>query len=197
MGGALRVGFVPGVTLTKWRRIWADRFPRTPLEAVEVAEADQRRILDDGVVDMCFVRLPIEPMGLHAIPLYDEVPVAWLSKDHLLADFDEFVAADLRGENLVFAYDEASIELATYSAAVLRVPLSIARTFNRKDMVHRPVVDASPTSVALAWPKTSDNPWIDEFVGVVRGRTANSSRTAAERSTRVDKPIHGRRRPRA
>ena len=72
---------MPGVTLTKWRRIWGERF-RTPLEVVEVAEADQRRAVVAGEVDMCFVRLPIEREGLHVIP-YDEVPVVWMSKDYL------------------------------------------------------------------------------------------------------------------
>lgn len=183
---------MPGVTLTKWRRVWAERFPRVPLEVTEVAEADQRRALDDGVVDMCFVRLPLPRDGVHAIPLYDEVPVVWLSKDHVLAELDEFSEADLADENVLFASDAASIDLATYSAAVLRVPMSIARSGSRKDLVYRPVVDAEPTTVALAWPMTAENPWIEEFVGVVRGRTANSSRTAGERARR-DEPAPNRR----
>ena len=188
----LRIGFVPGVTLTKWRRIWAERFPRVPLEVTEVAEADQRRALDDGVVDMCFVRLPMARDGVHAIPLYDEVPVVWLSKDHVLAELDEFSEADLADENVLFASDRDSIDLATYSAAVLRVPMSIARSGSRKDLVYRPVIDAAPTTVALAWPVAAENPWIEEFVGVVRGRTANSSRTAGERARR-DEPARKRR----
>ncbi len=189
----LRIGFVPGVTLTKWRRIWAERFPRVPLEVTEVTEAGQRRALDDGVVDMCFVRLPLPRDGVHAIPLYDEVPVVWLSKDHLLAELDEFSMADLADENVLFAHDAASIDLATYSAAVLRVPMSVARSGSRKDLVYRPVIDAEPTTVALAWPMTAENPWIDEFVGVVRGRTANSSRTAGERATRRGEPAPKRK----
>lgn len=179
---------MPGVTLTKWRRIWAERFPGTPLVVVEVAEAEQRRVLDDGTVDMCFVRLPVERAGLHAIPLYEEQPVAWLSRDHRLAGVEGFETADLEGENVVHAYDKESVELATYSAAILRVPLSIARTFNRKDLVHRLVTDAPATTVALAWPVAADNPLIEEFIGVVRGRTANSSRTAAERTGRATEP---------
>lgn len=184
---------MPGVTLTKWRRIWAERFPRVPLEVTEIAEADQRRALDDGVVDMCFVRLPLPRDGVHAIPLYDEVPVVWLSKDHVLAELDEFSEADLADENVLFASDAASIDLATYSAAVLRVPMSIARSGSRKDLVYRPMMDAEPTTVALAWPVAAENLWIEEFVGVVRGRTANSSRTAGERATRRGAPAPKRK----
>lgn len=177
----LRIGFVPGVTLTKWRRIWDERFRRVPLEVTEVGEAEQRHALAVGDVDMCFVRLPIETTGLHAIRLYEEQPVVWMEKDFLLAALDEVTQADLAEFRIVEDYSAESIDLAVYSAAALRVPLSVARTQSRKDMVHRPVVDADPTTIALAWRVDNENEWIDEFIGVVRGRTANSSRTAKER----------------
>ncbi|GAB3811762.1 LysR substrate-binding domain-containing protein [Tessaracoccus terricola] len=177
----LRIGFVPGVTLTKWRRIWEERFRRVPLQVTEVLEADQRRALGSGQVDMCFVRLPIDTAGLHTIALYEEQPVVWMAKEFLLAALDEVTAEDMAEFRIVEDYSPESIDLAVYSAAALRVPLSVARTQSRKDMVHRPVVDADPTTIALAWRVDNDNEWIDEFIGVVRGRTANSSRTAKER----------------
>lgn len=170
---------MPGVTLTKWRRIWGERF-RAPLEVIEVAEADQRSAVVSGLVDMCFVRLPIERDGLHLIPLYDEQPVLWLSKDHILAALDEVTAADLEEDGTRVIHDAFpdSIDLATYSAAVLRVPMSIARSGSRKDMTYLPVVDAEPTTVGLTWLVDNEHPLIEEFVGVVRGRTVNSTRTA-------------------
>lgn len=178
----LRIGRVPGVTLTKWERIWRERFPRVPLEVVDVGVEEQRRVLAEGIVDMCFVRLPIERDGLHAIPLYSEVPVAWLSKDHPLAELEELTSADLADDNLIRDADPASVELATYSAAVLLVPLSVARSRSRRDLVHRPVTDAPPTTVALVWRVDADNQLLDEFIGVVRGRTVNSSRTEKARA---------------
>ena len=180
----LRVGYVPGVTTTKWRRIWAERLRRIRLDVVAVDQADQRRAILDGAVDMCFVRNPIDIAGLHLIPLYDEVPVVWLSKDHLLAALDEVTSDDLADENVLTEATPENIELATYSAAVLRVPLSVARSGSRKDMIHLPVLDAEETHVGLAWRKGDENPLLDEFVGVVRGRTANSSRTVAARDQR-------------
>lgn len=174
---------MPGVTLTKWRRIWDERF-RTPLEVVEVAEADQRRALVWGEVDMAFVRLPIDRDGLHLIPLYDEDPVVWMSRDHVLAELDQLTADDLADERVIDDAAPESIELATYSAAVLRVPLSVARTGSRKDLVHRPLVDAEPTTIGLSWLVDADNPLIEEFIGVVRGRKPESSRTQNERSLR-------------
>ena len=180
---ALRVGFVPGVTLTKWRTIWRERFSRVPLDVAEVSVADQRRVLDAGDVDMCFVRLPVDTDGLHVIRLYDEVPVVLVSKDHPLAAFDEVTGADLAGESVLENADAASVDLVLQEQAVLRVPMSIARTISRRDLVYRAVTDAPSTTVALAWRIDNQHASIDEFIGVVRGRTANSSRTAQDRTT--------------
>lgn len=191
----LRVGFVPGVTLTKWRRIWEERFRRVPLAVLEIEQADQRRALLDGDVDLCFVRLPLNPDGLHAIPLYEEVPVVWLSKEHELTVLDEVSSVDLADVRVIHDAAPDSIELASFSAAVLRVPMSVARSGSRRDMVYRPVVDAPPTTVALAWRTDNGNEWIDEFIGIVRGRTPNSSRTAAERGDEP-KPAKPAERPR-
>ena len=188
----LRVGFVPGVTLTKWRRIWAERF-RQPLEVVEVEQDNQRRALLSDDVDMCFVRLPVDREGLHVIPLYDEQPVLWLSKDHLLAALDEVTADDLADVRVIHDSQPESIELAAYSAAVLRVPMSIARTGSRRDMLYLPVVDAEPTTIGLAWLTDNPNPLIEEF-GVVRGRTVNSTRTTQARGG-VETPQRPRKNP--
>lgn len=191
----LRIGFVPGVTLTKWRRVWDERFPRDPLEVVEVADAEQRRALVVGDVDMCFVRRPIDTDGLHLIPLYDEVVVAWAAKEHPVAAFEEVTLADLADENVLDDHGQVSIDAAVAEAAVLRVPMSIARTHNRRDLVYRPITDAAPSPVGLAWRQDNEHPSIEEFIGVVRGRTVNSSRTAAARST-PPKPRPTQSRPR-
>lgn len=196
----LRIGAVPGVTLTKWTTIWRQRFPAVRLEVVDVAEADQRRAVDDAEVDMCFVRLPIDTEGLHLIRLYDEVPVVWLAKDHPLAALDELSIADLAGERVLERADAAAIDLVAAAAAVLRVPMSIARTHSRRDLVYRPVTDAPATTVGLAWLVANDHPGIQEFIGVVRGRTENSSRTVQERGQvtgkrhRTARPPSGERR---
>lgn len=177
----LRVGHVPGVTLTKWRTIWRDRFPRTVLEIVEVEQPDQRRTLVADEVDVCFVRLPVDQDGLHVIRLYEEVPVAWVSKDHVVAAVDEVTLADLTDDDVFTDPTPFHIDLASIGEAVLHVPQSIARSQSRRDLVYRPITDAPSTTVALAWLKDNPNELIDEFIGVVRGRTENSSRTAQAR----------------
>lgn len=180
----LRVGFVPGVTLTKWRRIWADRMHRVPLDVVEITQAGQRGALVSGDVDMCFVRLPINTDGLHTIALYEEVPVVVAPKDHPLAAFEDVSLADLTGEPFVADDDEATgIDRVAWGAGLMIVPMSVARTHSRRDLIHRRVTDAEPTQIALAWLVDNPNELIEEFIGIVRGRTANSSRTAAARGS--------------
>ncbi len=180
------MGHVPGVTLTKWRTRWEERI-RAGLEIVEVAEGDPRRALDAGEVDLCFARLPLERDGLHAIPLYEEVMVAWVNKDHPIAAFDEITQADLVDETVLREVDQVAIDRVN-AGAVLLVPLSVARSASRRDLRHRPVIDEPPAQMVLAWPKDREDPLIEEFIGIVRGRTANSSRTNREREARDDKP---------
>lgn len=178
----LRVGFVPGVTLRKWRTIWDERFRRVTLEVSEVPPSEQRRVLDDGEADLCFVRLPIDTTGLHVIPLYEELAVAWSSKDHPIAAVESLTLDDLDGEVLLTDVTPDGLQQAAFADAVVVVPMSIARTHSRRDMIYRPITDAPPTRIGLAWRADDDNPWIDEFIGVVRGRTANSSRSAQARA---------------
>ncbi len=183
---SLRVGFVPGVTLTKWRRIWSERFPRQPLVVVEIDPSGQRDALDNHLVDLCFVRLPVAAEGLHVIRLYDEVPVVVVPKDHPVAAFDEITRADLAGETILDGAESAdSIDRVAWGAGVLCVPQSIARSHSRRDLVYRPITDAEPTTIALAWSADNPDPLIEEFIGIVRGRTVNSSRTAQARAAQA------------
>ena len=180
----LRVGFVPGVTLTKWTTTWRERFRSVRLEPVEVSASQQRRVLDEGAVDLCFVRLPIDVDGLHLIRLYDEAPVAWVSKEHPIAAFAEVSLADLADENVLTEADPSGIDQVALEVAVLHVPMSIARSHSRRDLTYRPITDAPSTTIGLAWPAEHPHRLTDEFIGVVRGRTANSWRTRSERAGR-------------
>lgn len=178
MAETLRVGHVFGVTLTKWIGRWEARFPEIALEVTEVADAAQRRVLDEGTVDACFVRLPIDHEGLHVVPLYTEVTVAWAAKDHGIALYDELTLADLEGEQTWTEVTDATLLEAVFGDGVFVVPMSVARSHGRRDFVVVPITDAPTTQIALAWPVASDSETMQEFVGIVRGRTVNSSRSA-------------------
>lgn len=61
-------------------------------------------------------------------------------------------------------------------AGVTIVPMSLARLHHRKDVTHR-VLDGGPTApVGLVWVSERTTDLVDELIGIVRGRTVNSSR---------------------
>lgn len=196
----LRLGFVPGVTLTRWRRTWGERYPRTPLQVTEIGADQPRAALDADRFDLCFARLPIERDGVHVIPLYEEQPVVVAPKDHPVAAFETVALADV-AEELIdletgadpFGPDAAvdPFDLVAGGHGLLLVPQSVARSGSRRDLVHRPVTDAEPTTIGLCWRREDPHPLTDDFVGVVRGRTVNSSRTTQTGGTppaRKDRP---------
>ena len=71
---------------------------------------------------------------------------------------------------------EDAVELVAANVGVAIMPQSVARALSRKDVVARPLRDAPDTGVSLVWPIAGAHPNADVFVGIVRGRTANSSR---------------------
>ena len=184
--GVLRVGRVPGVVTTKWHTRWEERIDAR-LEVVDVAETDARGALDNDEVDLCFARLPLDREGLHAIPLCEETAVAWVSKDHPIAAFDDVTLADLADETVLRKLDGVAIDRVNAGAALI-VPQSIARNAGRRDLTYRPVTDEPPTRIVLAWRTDNDHPLIEELIGIVRGRSATSSRTRREREARGDAP---------
>lgn len=185
------MAFVPGVTPDKWARVWAERMPRLPLELAQVPDAEQTAVLYDGRADMCFVRLPVEDERLHVIPLYSEVPVVVVPKEHFVEAAEEVALEDLAGEHVhqvpPLTVKEA-VETIAAGVGIIILPMSLARLHNRKDVVHRPVVDAEESRVGLAWRRDLEDDRVETFIGVVRGRRATSSRGAAGGSEEGAKP---------
>ena len=184
---SFRLAYVRGVTPAKWVRIWEERMRRIPIELARIDEPEQVSTLREGRADMAFVRLPIDRDGVHAIPLYEERPVVVVPKDHAIAAADGVTLAEVTelGEP-VHPFDPAvedTMALVAAGVGSVVVPQSVARLHSRRDLVARDVTDAEPTRIALAWlsdprpPRTDEEQRrIDTFIGIVRGRTANSSR---------------------
>ena len=184
------VAYVLGVTPGKWAGIWNDRMPRHPLELRPVSPADAVAALVSGEADVALLRLPLEHPDLSTIPLYVEKPVVVVPKDHAVEALDSVTLAELEG---VLDGDwAAAVELVAANTGVAVMPQSVARALSRRDVVARPVSDGPETRVALAWPTGSTSPEVEEFIGIVRGRTANSSR--GEPTPKTPKPP---RKPRA
>jgi DNA-binding transcriptional LysR family regulator len=199
--GPFRVGFAAGVTPDKWSRAWAERMPGSRLELVPLADRDGVAMLHAGELEMCLVRLPVTREGLHLIPLYDEQPVVVVAKDHPVAAYDAIDVTDLSEEHLLQDPDDVpswrdvatevadgsrfpvppiplreAVESVAADAGIVIVPLSLARLHHRRDVVSVPVTGVPTSAVGLAWLRDADDERIETFIGVVRGRTVNSSR---------------------
>jgi DNA-binding transcriptional LysR family regulator len=174
-----RIAIVPGVNPGKWTRAWTER-RRTPVEVKPIEVDDQRAVLDQDLADVAFVRLPIVRDDLSVIRLYEELAVVVVPRDHPVSLFDTVTLADLDGETVRQEPLEDAIDLVVAGVGVLVIPQSIARQHARRDLVMRPITDAPVTEIAIAWLTEATSPEIEEFVGIVRGRTASSSRGVTE-----------------
>lgn len=184
-----RVAIVAGVNPGKWTAAWRQRRRDTPIEVSPVPEADQRTVLTGRAADVVFARLPIARDGLSVIRLYEEIPVVVASRDHPISLFDSVTSADLVDEVVRSEPLDDAIDLVVAGVGILLLPQSVARQFARRDLAVRPITDAPTTEIVIAWLSDETTPDIEEFVGIVRGRTAASSRGApvAAREPR-DKP---------
>ena len=202
--GAFRVGFATGVMPDKWARAWSERMPRRTLDLVPLQGRDGVAMVRSGELHMCLVRLPVDREGLHLIPLYDEQPVVVVAKEHPVAAYAEIDVADLADEHLLQDPDDVpewrdvavevregsrypvpemplrqAVESVAADAGIVIVPMSVARLHHRKDVVAVPVSGVPATKVGLTWPVDAADGGDDRyeaFIGVVRGRRANSSR---------------------
>ncbi|MEU5806390.1 LysR family substrate-binding domain-containing protein [Streptomyces sp. NPDC047718] len=193
---SFRLAYVPGVTPGKWVRIWNERLPDVPLTLLQVPAPEAPDTLRDRGADAGLVRLPMDRTGLSAIPLYTETTVVIVPKDHLVAAVEEVTTGDLADEIVLHPLDDTlgwetlpgrpaferpattadAVELVAAGIGVLVAPQSLARLHHRKDLTYRPVTDAPTSRVALSWIEDETTDLVEHFIGIVRGRTVNSTR---------------------
>ncbi|MFF0223157.1 LysR family substrate-binding domain-containing protein [Streptomyces sp. NPDC004629] len=193
---SFRLAYVPGATPAKWARIWHERLPGIPLTLVQVPAGEAADVLRAGAADAGLVRLPVDRTFFSAIPLYTETTVVVVPKDHLITAADEVTLADLADEVVCHPLDDvlgwdappgepaferpagtaAAVELVAAGVGLLVVPQSLARLHHRRDLTYRTVVDAPQSAVALCWPEDATTDLVEDLIGIVRGRTVNSTR---------------------
>lgn len=193
---SFRLAFVPGVTPDKWVRIWNERSREVPLTLIPVPDVDAVGMVRDRDADAALLRLPIDRTGLHAIPLYTETTVVVVPKDHLVTAADAVSAGDLADDVVLHPHDDTldwehppgqpaierpattadAIELVAAGVGLLVVPQSLARLHHRKDLTYRPISDVPESRVALTWLEDETTDLMEQFIGIVRGRTVNSTR---------------------
>ena len=192
-----RVALVPGVNPDRWLRVWAERLRTVPVELMHTEPADAADLLRSGDADVALLRLPTTGDDLSVITLYTEATVVVVPKDHVVTVVDEIDAADLADETLVVPLDDTlrwtdppgtpfaggdvlttpdAVDLVAAGVGVLVLPQSLGRLHQRRGLTARVVRDAPGSAVGLAWVTDRYDEFTEEFIGIVRGRTATSSR---------------------
>ncbi|WP_405021113.1 LysR substrate-binding domain-containing protein [Kitasatospora sp. NBC_00070] len=193
---AFTVGFMPGITVTGAVRAFATRHPELSVEVVRTSWDDQVQGVREGLLDVSFVRLPVDRRGLELRPLFQEPRVAVLPADHRLAGKESIVIADLASERLLqdpdaapewrdlpgraggqgagprpsFASVEEKLEHVATSGGVVVLPLSTAVYYTHADVTHVPIDDIGPGEVCLAWSADRRSPLLPEFADIAAGR---------------------------
>ena len=187
MPSSFTVAFVLGATPGKWARVWHERLVDIPLTLVPSEQEDAMGMLRSGSADVALVRLPIDRAAdsdrpLAAIPLYTERAVVVIPKDHDIAKADSVQLSELVAEKEISGEWREAIELVAANAGVAVMPQSVAKALMRRDVTARVIEDGPEWQVAVAWRDGSVDPHVEEFIGIVRGRTARSSRGMAAAS---------------
>lgn len=187
------VGFMPGITVTGAVRAFAARHPELIVEVVRTSWADQVRAVHEGLLDVSFVRLPVDRRGLALRPVFREPRVAVLPAHHRLAGKESIGIADLAAERLlqdldavpewrdlpdraggaatdeprpVFRSVEEKLEHVATTGGVIVLPLSTAAYYTHTDVAHVPIGDIGPNEVCLAWSTHRDSPLLPEFADI-------------------------------
>ncbi|MFJ3957350.1 LysR family transcriptional regulator substrate-binding protein [Arthrobacter sp. NPDC090010] len=184
--------YVAGVTPGKWIRRWEERLPDVVLEhrLVDDDVAATLAALDAGEAQLAFVRVASGGAAAlrddrFVISLYEEQQAVVAAKGHEIAAFEELSPEDLAGETFfdnspeglrALGGLETALEVVASGAGLLVLPMPAARHMNNPEVVARRLNGAEPTEVVLAWRKDADSELIQEFVGIVRGRKADSGR---------------------
>lgn len=187
---ALVVIAKPGVGTELLRRI-ADGHP-DPVEIRVSGFGEQAAMLRDGQADVALLGCPGDHSGLDVEVLFTEPRVAALPVRHELAHRTSLTCADFTGRATPFWPDASAADRAYWSGrdvtggpvtpgpvvhdseqlletvalgqAIALLPASVAEWHPRPDVVYRPVVDATPYSLALAWPAGARDLRIARFV---------------------------------
>lgn len=182
--------------------------PENPFAHMSIVRPDREPASTDGekyhsirlYEELPVVILPVD----HVLTVLDEVPVEEFAEEFLLQPASDIPAYEevsrawresagrIVPEGLT---DKETIELVAAGVGLYIVPMSIARFYHRKDLTYRPVAGLDLYPVHLVWPRAPKGEprseeleaLLQDFIGIVRGRTATSDRGSETRQARAER----------
>ena len=182
--------------------------PENPFAHMSIVRPDREPASTDGekyhsirlYEELPVVILPVD----HVLTVLDEVPVEELAEEFLLQPasdipaYEEVSRAWRESAGRIVPEglnDKETIELVAAGVGLYIVPMSIARFYHRKDLTYRPVAGLDLYPVHLVWPRAPKGEprseeleaLLQDFIGIVRGRTATSDRGSETRQARAER----------
>lgn len=182
--------------------------PENPFAHMSIVRPDREPASADGekyhsirlYEELPVVILPVD----HVLTVLDEVPVEELAEEFLLQPasdipaYEEVSRAWRESAGRIVPEglnDKETIELVAAGVGLYIVPMSIARFYHRKDLTYRPVAGLDLYPVHLVWPRAPKGEprseeleaLLQDFIGIVRGRTATSERGSETRQARAER----------
>ncbi len=171
-GQRLVVGFSPGLHVSDAIRAFTASHPKVEIDVFPLRWWERDVPLRDGRAHVGYLRRPFDGSGLRTVPIGRETKVACLPVTHPLAGCHTLTLADLDGEPILDGRTrrtpslEEKFELIASGQGVALVPVSIADSYSRPDLVYLAVADAVPVETCLAVPESSCAGPVADFLDI-------------------------------
>lgn len=196
----LRLVFSTGTEPGKWFRRYRESHPPESLETLDADDA--MAVLLAHEADLALTRLPDSRVddSFHVVRLYEEAPGIAVPKDSVYAEVGEDITPEDVAEEIVnyrIAQDgsvdvpalRTALQVVAANVGVAIAPRPLLKVLSKKQVVALGLEDptVARTVIALVWRRADDGDEIQDFVGVAKGRTRNSSRNSAQKRSARDK----------
>ena len=196
----LRLVFCTGTEPGKWFRRYRDSHSPEPLVTADADDAMATLLAQEA--DLALTRLPDPRVddSFHVVRLYEEAPGIAVPKDSVYAEVGEDITPEDVAEEIVnyrIAQDgsvdvpalRSALQVVAANVGVAIAPRPLLKVLSKKQVVALGLEDptVARTEIALVWRRADDGDEIQDFVGVAKGRTRNSSRNVAEKRSARDK----------
>lgn len=196
----LTLSFITGTEPGKWFTRFRDRTHHGGLETLD--SDDALGLMLAGQAQLALTRLPDARIdaSLHVVTLYQEQPGVAFPKDFFLSAEEGAVdLADLEGEIINWSMPDSgevdaaavrdALQIVAANVGVVIAPRPLLKVLSKKLVEHRDIKGGTETSIALVWKKDEDSEEIQDFVGIARGRTRNSSRQQSVKLSAREKTL--------